>query len=461
MHKIMIFFKTQEMSKYRIAMVSDFFYPNKGGVETHIISVSTRLISLGHGVIAITHAYPGCPTISIYKNIKIYYLPTLLINNTTFPSIFSKFFSVVTILKEEKIDIVHGHQSMSALAVETILHAQTLGLKTVFTEHSLFESGAFENIVVNKLNSIVLSNVDKVICVSYTLKENFIKRIGVDRGDVHVIPNGVSKRFIKSKIKLRKKNKICENLPKTEEISNIGSSKDTNLLKIEENNSSLYKNNEFEKISGRREKIRIISCCRFVYRKGIDILIRTIPKICNLDKRIEFLIIGDGVKKFELERMIDENNLNKRVKLKDGVEHKKMPGVFSKHDIFLNTSLTESFCIAIIEAAACGLQVVSTNVGAVSEVLPKNMITLVNLTDDSILEGVAKAIKKMKKKSKKVNFYKSYDWKLIAKETVGVYDNIKDVRSGEERLQRGFFNFLPRMIVVFEYFLLFLYEKFN
>ena len=31
-------------------------------------------------------------------------------------------------------------------------------------------------------------------------------------------------------------------------------------------------------------------------------------------------------------------------------------------DIFLNTSLTEAFCMAIIEAVACGLTVVSTKV---------------------------------------------------------------------------------------------------
>jgi phosphatidylinositol glycan class A protein len=31
-------------------------------------------------------------------------------------------------------------------------------------------------------------------------------------------------------------------------------------------------------------------------------------------------------------------------------------------DIFLNTSLTEAFCMAIVEAVACGLTVVSTKV---------------------------------------------------------------------------------------------------
>jgi len=38
--------------------------------------------------------------------------------------------------------------------------------------------------------------------------------------------------------------------------------------------------------------------------------------------------------------------------------------------------LTESFCIAILEAACCGLMVVSTDVGGVPEVLPPHMALL-------------------------------------------------------------------------------------
>ena len=36
--------------------------------------------------------------------------------------------------------------------------------------------------------------------------------------------------------------------------------------------------------------------------------------------------------------------------------------------VFLNTSLTEAFCMALVEAAAAGLLVVSTLVGGVPEV---------------------------------------------------------------------------------------------
>ena len=49
--------------------------------------------------------------------------------------------------------------------------------------------------------------------------------------------------------------------------------------------------------------------------------------------------------------------------------------VLSRGSIFMNTSLTESFGIAILEAACAGLYVVSTRVGGVPEILPQDMIS--------------------------------------------------------------------------------------
>jgi phosphatidylinositol glycan class A protein len=44
--------------------------------------------------------------------------------------------------------------------------------------------------------------------------------------------------------------------------------------------------------------------------------------------------------------------------------------------------LTESFGIAILEAACAGLYVVSTRVGGVPEILPEDMISFANPEED-------------------------------------------------------------------------------
>lgn len=48
-----------------------------------------------------------------------------------------------------------------------------------------------------------------------------------------------------------------------------------------------------------------------------------------------------------------------RVRLLGALEHKDVRNVLVQGHIFLNTSLTEAFCMAIVEAASCGLQVKS------------------------------------------------------------------------------------------------------
>lgn len=119
-------------------MVSDFFYPQPGGVELHIYHLSQRLIARGHSVIIITHAYKDRTGVRTLTNgLKVYYVPYLVLyRECTFPTVFSAFPTLRQIFIRENIDIVHGHGSFSSLCHEAILHGNTMGLKTVFTDRS-------------------------------------------------------------------------------------------------------------------------------------------------------------------------------------------------------------------------------------------------------------------------------------------------------------------------------------
>lgn len=59
-------------------------------------------------------------------------------------------------------------QAFSALCHEGILHARTLGVKAIFTDHSLFGFADGSSIITNKLLEVVLTDIDHVVCVSYT-----------------------------------------------------------------------------------------------------------------------------------------------------------------------------------------------------------------------------------------------------------------------------------------------------
>jgi phosphatidylinositol glycan class A protein len=77
--------------------------------------------------------------------------------------------------------------------------------------------------------------------------------------------------------------------------------------------------------------------------------------------------------------------LQERVTLLGAVPHSQIQKVLTQGHVFLNTSLTEAFCIAIVEAASCGLLVVSTNVGGIPEVLPPHLILFTTPDVDCIM----------------------------------------------------------------------------
>lgn len=112
----------------------------------------------------------------------------------------------------EHIDIVHGHQSVSILQHVILMAAKSYGLKTVFTEHSLFGYGDFHGIHLNKLIKWSFRDLDAAICVSNACKDNFVLRAKFDPIKSFTIPNAVdSKRFNPSPEIRKKEIERCGN----------------------------------------------------------------------------------------------------------------------------------------------------------------------------------------------------------------------------------------------------------
>uniref|UniRef100_A0A8C0N4N0 Ankyrin repeat and SOCS box containing 11 n=2 Tax=Canis lupus familiaris TaxID=9615 RepID=A0A8C0N4N0_CANLF len=133
-----------------------------------------------------------------------------------------------------------------------------------------------------------------------------------------------------------------------------------------------------------------------------------------------------------------------RVRLLGALEHKDVRNVLVQGHIFLNTSLTEAFCMAIVEAASCGLQVVSTRVGGIPEVLPENLIILCEPSVKSLCKGLEKAISQLKSGALPApenihNIVKTfYTWRNVAERTEKVYDHVagEAVLPMDKRLDR-------------------------
>ncbi|RCH92104.1 Phosphatidylinositol N-acetylglucosaminyltransferase gpi3 subunit [Rhizopus azygosporus] len=383
---------------FNVCMVSDFFYPNMGGVESHLYELSQRLIQRGHKVIIVTHAYGHRTGVRYLTNgLKVYHVPAKVIYaEATLPTIYGFFPLFRHILIRESIEIIHGHGAFSALCHEAILHGKTMGLKAVFTDHSLFGFADASSILTNKLLKFTMSDVDHVVCVSHTSKENTVLRAALSPKHVSVIPNAiVASRFLPDP-----------------------TAPDPNW-------------------------ITIVVISRMVYRKGIDLLVAIIPRICEMYKNVRFIIGGDGPKRIDLEQMREKHGLHDRVELLGPIKHHEVRNVLIQGNIFLNTSLTEAFCIAIVEAACAGLFVVSTKVGGVPEVLPSHMINYAIPEEDDLVIAISKAIHMFKfgkvDPSKFNNEIKDmYNWSNVAERTEKVYLTISQTKSSPliERLRR-------------------------
>ena len=312
----------------------------------------------------------------------MYYLPYMAFyDQCTFPAPGTMFPLIRNILIRERVEIVHGHQATSNLTHMALFHARTMGMTTVYTDHSLFGFGDAACIHINKVLKAMLSDIHQAICVSHTNKENLILRAAIRPEDVYVIPNAVdASRF-------------------TPDPSRRPQS----------------------------DRINIVVISRMTYRKGVDLLVDIIPAICNQYPQVHFLIGGDGPRKMDLEQLVERNKLHDRVELLGKVDHSKVRDVLVKGHVFLNCSLTEAFCIAIVEAASCGLSVVSTNVGGVPEVLPPHLIRLADPRADALSEALSEVldtidIEPLDPFDIHSQVREMYSWHKVAKRTEKVYD---------------------------------------
>jgi len=387
-----------DRDRLTVAMVSDFFYPNVGGVESHIFNLSQCLIERGHTVIVVTHSYGDRVGIRYMTGmLKVYYLPIIpFYNKSILPTIFCSLPYLRHIFLTEKVNIVHGHSAFSSLAHEALVVATLLNLSTVFTDHSLFGFSDASAIITNTFLKFSLANTSHTICVSHTGKENTVLRGSVPPDLVSVIPNAVD--------------------------------------------SAAFRPAEVRRVIS--DTVVVVLGSRLVYRKGIDLVVNVIPKICRRkfvkkDRsvvRVEFIIAGDGPKRILLEEMIEREGLQEKVEMLGELQLDEVRDkLLVRGDIFLNTSLTEAFCMAIVEAASCGLTVVSTKVGGIPEVLPASLIHLVEPSVTSIEQGIVAAVKEVVQGrtadpwqgNKFVS--SAYNWRRVAGRTEAVYHGVRDL----------------------------------
>ena len=117
------------------------------------------------------------------------------------------------------------------------------------------------------------------------------------------------------------------------------------------------------------EKIKIITIARLHYIKGIDDLLKTAAHLKNEGVEFEWQVIGTGHPK-AIGRYLYHRyqlGLEEEVKFIGKLNHEQTLESLAKSDLYVQTSLSEGFCNAVLEAQALGKICVAFNSGALAE----------------------------------------------------------------------------------------------
>lgn len=161
------------------------------------------------------------------------------------------------------------------------------------------------------------------------------------------------------------------------------------------------------------EEFRIIIVGVLLKYKGHSYLLKSLSKIQS-QRRWSLLVVGQGPELENLKRLAQELKIDDRVCLCGRIDWgSKLFEKLDKSHLFVLSSLTEGMPKVVIEAMACGLPVIATDVGGVHEILePKFLIPTKNA--EVLAEKISSLWKEpdeLKRVSKR-NFEKAKEFSL-------------------------------------------------
>ena len=116
------------------------------------------------------------------------------------------------------------------------------------------------------------------------------------------------------------------------------------------------------------ERIRIIVPRRLFPKNGVEYMIRALPLI-RKELDAEAVLIGDGPERGRLEALARDLGVSQVVEFLGKRPHADMPGLLSSGDLAVIPSLMEATSVAALEAMACELPVVASDVGGLPEIV--------------------------------------------------------------------------------------------
>ncbi|MHA1250446.1 MAG: glycosyltransferase family 4 protein [Candidatus Helarchaeota archaeon] len=312
----------------KICLIITDYYPNLAGAEIFAKNIAEKLVALGHSVFVITAKKKDLKNYEKINGVEIFRVHTPIF---PYGFIISGFLKAVKLKITKKIDVFHSilahYPGLIGLLLKIFFRQQYI-LTVQGGDILDYKETRKLFLITYPLIKLIIKNAKKVHAVSKSVAHQILKfypRV------VKIIPNSINLKFF---------NKRPEKI-----INNI-----KNLLKI--------KNDEFI----------LITTSRLVPKNNIEFVLKALKEIN--DKSIRFLIIGSGPLFKKLEKLIIQDNLN--ANLLGYIPNENIPDYLSIANIFIRISIEEGFGISFLEAMACNLPIIASNIGGIKDFIINN-----------------------------------------------------------------------------------------
>lgn len=308
----------------KIGIVCYHTYGGSGVVATEL---GKGLADQGHQVHFITYKQPF--RIDFFSS-NMYYHEVNISNYPLFD--YAPYETVLTsrlvdVVKHEKLDLIHVHYAIphasAAFLAKQILRSQGIHIPVITTLHGTDITLVGKDATYEPVVTFSINNSDGVTAVSEDLKRDTYEHFNIKR-DIEVIPNFIDfSRFSKTnKDHFRK-----AIAPDGEKI----------LIHV----------SNFRKVKRVRDVIHVYNQVQ-----------QHIPA--------QLLLVGDGPDRHNVEQLCRELGICKGIRFlgkQEAVEE-----LLAISDLFIMPSGSESFGLAALEAMACQVPVISSNVGGIPEI---------------------------------------------------------------------------------------------
>lgn len=191
----------------------------------------------------------------------------------------------------------------------------------------------------------------------------------------------------------------------------------------------------FKKVEVLKENFTIGTIKTLEVKYGIDTLIKAFKifkdKYPNLIT--ECIIVGEGSEINSLISLCNKNNISNNVKFVGRVKYSEVPEWHNKLDVYLSLSRldSESFGVSAIEAGACEVPAIVSNVGGLPYVVKNNITGIVIEKDNP--EEAAEAIEKLylnrvlrldMGRNARIRVDQTYNFKDNLKQMINIYKNL-------------------------------------